>query len=63
MLNPRRLARLLAAGPIGALLAVGLAVIPASQVQAQTVVHTRAAEVSGPLNGAEVRQLAFAARD
>nr|MDQ3643553.1 hypothetical protein [Actinomycetota bacterium] len=59
----RRLRRLLATGPIGALIGVGLAVIPSTTVQAQVVHHTKAGEVAGPLNGAEVRALPFATRD
>lgn len=59
--HPRRFARLLAAGPITALLAVGLSLVPATQVQAQTVVHTLAQELSGPLNGIERRVLPFPA--
>jgi hypothetical protein len=56
----RRLARGLVAGPVGALIAVGLSVIPSTTVQAQVVHHTRAAEVAGPLlAGAEVRALPF----
>ena len=39
----RRFARVLAAGPIGALIAVGLSVIPSTTVQAQVVRHTKAA--------------------
>ena len=59
----RRFGRVLAAGPIGALIAVGLSVIPATTVQAQVVRHTRAAEVAGPLlAGAEVRALPFPTR-
>ncbi len=59
----RRLARVLAAGPIGALLAVGLSVIPSTTVQAQVVRHTKAAEVAGPLlAGTEVRALPFPTR-
>lgn len=55
-----RARRLLAAGPVGALIAVGLSVVPATTVQAQVVRHTRAAEVAGPLAaGAEVRALPF----
>ena len=61
MFRHRRVIRLLAAGPIGAVLAVGLSLIPAAQVQAQVVVHTRAGEVSGPLDGVQVRQLPFPA--
>ena len=54
---------MLAAGPIGALLAVGLSVIPTTTVQAQVVRHTKAGEVAGPLlAGAEVRALPFPAR-
>jgi hypothetical protein len=59
----RRFVRVLAAGAVGALIAVGLSVIPTTTVQAQVVRHTRAAEVAGPLlNGAEVRALPFPAR-
>ena len=62
-IGSRRLARVLAAGPIGALIAVGLSVIPATTVQAQVVRQTRAAEVPGPLPaGAEVRALPFPTR-
>ena len=61
MLSSRRLIRVLVAGPVGALLAVGLSVIPATTVQAQVVHHTKAGEVSGPLNGSEVRPLPFPA--
>ncbi len=58
----RRVVRALAGGPIGALIAVGLSVIPATMVQAQVIHHTRAAEVAAPLNGAEVRALPFPTR-
>ena len=58
-----RLRRLLAAGPIAALVGVGLALIPVTTVQAAVVHHTEAAEVAGPLNGAEVRALPFPTRD
>jgi hypothetical protein len=59
----RRFVRVLAAGPIGALIAVGLSVIPTTTVQAQVVRQTRAAEVAGPLPaGAQVRGLPFPAR-
>ena len=57
-----RLRRLLAIGPIGALLGVGLAVVPTTVVHAQVVHHTKAGEVSGPLERSEVRRLAFPAR-
>ena len=62
MRTGRRLSRLLAAGPLGALIGVGLTMIPATTVQAQVVHHTRAVEVAGPLNGSEVRSLPFPAR-
>jgi len=55
------LVRILAAGPIGALLAVGLSVAPATVVQAQVVKHTKAGEVTGALEGTETRQLPFVA--
>jgi len=59
----RRFARVLVAGPLGALIAIGLSVIPSTTVQAQVVRHTRAGEVAGPLPaGAEVRALPFPAR-
>lgn len=58
----RRLRRLLAAGPVGALIGVGLAVVPTTTVQAQAVHRTRAAEVSGALERSEVRPLPFATR-
>jgi len=58
----RRVTRLLAAGPIGALIGAGLSVVPASTVQAQVVQHTKAAEVAGPLNGSDVRTLPFPTR-
>ncbi|HEV2760989.1 MAG TPA: N-acetylmuramoyl-L-alanine amidase [Acidimicrobiales bacterium] len=58
----RRLRRAIAAGPIGALIGVGLAVVPTSTVQATVVHHTKAAEVAGPLDGAEVRALPFETR-
>ena len=59
----RWLVRGLVAGSMGALLAVGLSVIPSTTVQAQVVRHTKAAEVAGPLlAGAEVRALPFPAR-
>ena len=54
--------RLLAAGPIGALIGVGLAVIPVATVQAQVVHHTRAGEVSGALERSETRRLPFPTR-
>jgi len=57
-----RLRRILAAGPIGALLGAGLSVIPVATVQAQVVHHTRAAEVSAPLERSEVRALPFPTR-
>lgn len=43
------------------LLAVGLALVPATQVQAQAVVHTLARELTGPLSGVERRVLPFPA--
>jgi hypothetical protein len=59
----RRFVRVLVAGAVGALAAVGLSVIPTTTVQAQVVRHTRAAEVAGPLlDGAQVRALPFPAR-
>ena len=58
----RRLVRLLAIGPLGALIGVGLAVIPTTTVQAQVVHHTKAGEVAGPLEGSEVRRLPFPTR-
>jgi hypothetical protein len=58
----RRFTRLLLAGPLGALVAVGLSLIPSTTLQAQAVRHTRAAEVAGPLNGVEVRPLPFPTR-
>ena len=58
----RRLRRLLATGPIGALIGVGLAVIPTATVQAEVVHHTKAGEVSGALDRSEVRRLPFPAR-
>ena len=58
----RRLRRLLATGPIGALIGVGLAVIPATTVQAEVVHHTKAGEVAGPLDRSEVRRLPFPTR-
>lgn len=58
----RRLRRILAAGPIGALIGVGLTVIPTTTVQAQVVHHTKAGEVSGSLERSEVRQLPFPTR-
>jgi hypothetical protein len=58
----RRVRRVLAAGPIGALIGVGLTVIPTTTVQAQVVHHTRAGEVPGALARAEVRQLPFPTR-
>lgn len=61
MFTFRRPSRVLAAAPIGALLAVGLSVIPATTVQAEVVHHTKAGEVSGPLNGSEIRRLPFPA--
>jgi hypothetical protein len=51
----------MAAGPVGALVGVGLSVVPATVLQAQVVHHTRAAEVAGPLAGAEDRSLPFPA--
>lgn len=62
MTTSPRLTRLLAAGPIGALLAATLVLVPATTVQAQVVHHTRAGEVSGPLDRSEVRALPFPAR-
>ena len=59
----RRFARVVVAGPIGALIGVGLSAIPTTTVQAQVVRNTRAAEVAGPLAaGAEVRALPFPTR-
>jgi hypothetical protein len=59
----RRFARVLVAGPVGALIAVGLSVIPTTTVQAQVVRQTRAGEVAGPLPaGAQVRVLPFPTR-
>ncbi len=58
----RRAAHLLAAGPIGALIGVGLAVVPMPAVQAEVVHHTKAGEVSGALERSEVRALPFPAR-
>ena len=58
----RRLRRILAAGPIGALIGVGLTVIPTTTVQAQVVHLTKAGEVSGSLERSEVRQLPFPTR-
>jgi hypothetical protein len=57
-----RVRRLLAIGPIGALLGIGLAVVPATTIQAQVVHHTKAGEVSGALDRSEVRRLPFPAR-
>ena len=59
----RRLRRVIAAGPIAALIGVGLAILPTTTVQATVVHHTKAGEVAGPLNGAEVRALPFETRD
>lgn len=56
-----RLVRLLAVGPIGALVGIGLAVVPTTTLQAQVVHHTKAGEVAGPLSGVEVRPLPFPA--
>lgn len=50
------------AGPIGALVGVGLSVIPTTTVQAELVHHTRAAEAAGPLDGLEIRALPFPTR-
>ena len=58
----QRVRRLLVIGPVGALLGVGLAVIPATVTQAQVVHHTKAGEVSGALERSEVRRLPFPAR-
>lgn len=58
-MTARRFTRLLVAGPLGGLVAVGLSLIPATTVQAQAVRQTKAAEVAGPLNGVEVRPLPF----
>ena len=60
-LRRHRMSRLLAAGPIGALIGVGLAVVPMPTVQAQVVHHTKAGEVSGALARSEVRALPFPA--
>ena len=57
--GPRRTATFLAAS----LVAVLLTLVPAAQVQAKVVVHTRAGELSGPVGGSEVRRLPFAAAD
>lgn len=62
MFAPRRLRRLLLIGPMGALIAAGLSVVPTTSVQAQVVHHTKAGEVTGPLDRSEVRQLPFPAR-
>ena len=58
----QRLKRLLATAPIGALIGVGLAVVPTTTVQAQVVHHTKAGEVAGPLERSEVRRLPFPTR-
>jgi hypothetical protein len=58
----RRRRALVASGPIGALLGAALVVTPASTVQARSVVHTRAEEVTGPIEGTQVRALPFPAR-
>ena len=59
----RRFTRFVLAGPLGALIAVGLSVVPETTVQAQVVRPTKAAEVAAPmLNGAEVLPLPFPAR-
>lgn len=58
----RRVRRILAAGPIGALIGVGLTVIPTTTVLAQVVHHTKAGEVAGALERSEVRQLPFPTR-
>lgn len=58
----QRLRRLLAVGPIGTLLGVGLAVVPITTVQAEVVHHTRAGEVSSALERSETRALPFPAR-
>ena len=62
-MRSRRLTRLLAAAPVAAMLGVGLSLVPVTTVQAQVVHHTKAAEVAGPLDGAEVRALPFVTRD
>jgi hypothetical protein len=54
--------RLLAIGPIGALLGVGLAVIPTTAIQAQVMHHTKAGEVTGALERSELRLLPFPTR-
>ena len=56
-----RLRRLLAAGPIAALIGVGLAVVPVTTVQALEVHKTKAHEVVGPLDRSQVRQMQFPA--
>ena len=43
------------------LVAVTLSLVPGEKVQAKVIVHTRAGEVSGPVNGPDVRRLPFAA--
>jgi hypothetical protein len=62
VLASRRLPRLLLAGPIGALIALGLSVVPATTAQALVVHHTKAGEVTGPIDRSEVRALPFPAR-
>ncbi|MGI8808625.1 MAG: N-acetylmuramoyl-L-alanine amidase [Acidimicrobiales bacterium] len=61
-LTVRRQRRLVAAGPIGALLGVGLAVVPTASVHARVVHHTKAGEVSGALERSDVRRLPFPTR-
>ncbi|MEA2686283.1 MAG: hypothetical protein QOE93_1478 [Actinomycetota bacterium] len=59
-MSTRRLRRV---GPavVGVFVAVTLSLVPAAHVQAKVVVHTRAGEVTGALDGFGVRPLPFAA--
>ena len=60
-MGSRRVVRALLVGPVGLVLGTGLAVVPASHVSARVAVHTRAAEVTAPLERTEVRRLPFPA--
>ena len=56
-----RVRRLLAMTALGALVGVGLVVVPTTVTHSQVVHHTKAGEVAGPLERSEVRRLPFPA--
>ena len=57
-----RVRRLLAGVSVGALVGIGLAVVPTTTIQAEVVHHTKAGEVAGALERSEVRRLPFPTR-